>query len=172
MEMMVTPEPNVSDSGKRFRALSARGVVIRELELLEHHHLTLLCNDVFGSLPSGKRSSTGNDSVGENAWCAGAFSGEILIGVIRSQLIDMPGVAETSLFVVEPWRRSEIGSAMMQTTEPWARERGCNALRIHCLRSNWSMRAFLERVGARFDLVVGQIVVEIGIEAVTRRSTF
>ena len=60
---------------------------------------------------------------------------------------------------------------MMQTTEPWARERGCNALRIHCLRSNWSMRAFLERVGARFDLVVGQIVVKIGIEAVTRRST-
>ena len=33
------------------------------------------------------------------------------------------------------------------------------------------MRAFLERVGARFDLVVGQIVVKIGIEAVTRRST-
>lgn len=81
----------------------------------------------------------------------------------------MPGVAEVSLFVGEPWRRSRIGTALLQATEHWAREMGCSALRLHCLRSNWPMRAFLEREGARLDLIMGEIVAEIGIEAVTRR---
>jgi GNAT superfamily N-acetyltransferase len=169
--MTATPKPSVSNSDKRLRVPCARDVVIRELELLEQHHLSLLSDDAFESLLSSKRSSTGYDSLGENAWCAGAFSGEIFVGVIRSQLIGIPGVAETSLFVVEPWRRSGIGSALLQATEPWARERGCKAWRIHCLRSNWSMRAFLEKVGARFDLVVGQIVAEIRMKTFAEKAT-
>jgi GNAT superfamily N-acetyltransferase len=169
--MTATSKPNISDSSKRFQVPCARGVVIRELELLEHHYLSLLCDEAFEFLLGGKSPSAGPGSLGENTWCAGAFSGEIFVGVIGSQLIDVPGVAEASLFVAESWRRSGIGSALLQATEPWARERGCNALRVHCLRSNWSMRAFLERIGARFDLVVGQIVAEIRLKTVADKAT-
>jgi GNAT superfamily N-acetyltransferase len=169
--MTATPKPSVSDSGERFQARCARGVVIRELELVEHHYLSLLCDEAFEFVFGGKSSSAGHGSLGENTWCAGAFSGEIFVGVTTSKLIDIPGVAETSLFVVEPWRRSGIGSALLQATEPWAREQGCNVLRIRCLRSNWSMRAFLERVGTRFDLVVGQIVAEIRTKTLTDKAT-
>src|ERR1700682_1943995 len=104
--MTATPKPSVSDFAKRVRALCACDIVIRDLELREPHYLSLLSDDAFESLLSSKRSSAGYDSLGENTWCAGAFFGEIFVGVIRSQLIDIPGVAETSLFVVEPWRRS------------------------------------------------------------------
>jgi GNAT superfamily N-acetyltransferase len=169
--MTATPKLGVSHSVCRLQEADTSDVVIRELESLEHHYLSLLSDDTVESLLSGKRRSGGYDSLGENTWCAGAFSGEIFVGVIRSQLIDIPGVAETSLFVVEPWRRFGIGAALLQATEPWARERGCNAQRIHCLRSNWSMRAFLERVGDRLDLVVGQIVAEIRIKAFADKAT-
>jgi GNAT superfamily N-acetyltransferase len=169
--MTATPKLGVSHSGGRLQEADTSDVVIRELESPEHHYLSLLSDDAVESLLSSKRSSAGYDSLDENSWCAGAFSGGIFVGVIRSQLIDIPGVAETSLFVVEPWRRSGIGSALLQATEPWARERGCNALRIHCLRSNWSMRAFLEKVGARFDLVVGQIVAEIRMKTFAQKAT-
>ena len=154
----------------RLQAADTSDVEIRELESLEHHYLSLLSHDAIESLHAGKRPWAECDPLDENTWCAGAFSGEIFVGVIRSQLINTPGVAETSLFVVEPWRRSGIGTALLRATEPWARERGCNALRIHCLRSNWSMRAFLERVGARLDLVVGQIVAEIRIKTCTDKA--
>jgi GNAT superfamily N-acetyltransferase len=169
--MAATPKPGVSHSVDRFEQADTSDLVIRELESLEHHYLSLLSDDPVAVLLSGKRPSAGYDSLGENTWCAGAFSGEIFVGVIRCQLIDIPGVAETSLFVVEPWRRRGIGVALLQTTEVWTRERGCNALRIHCLRSNWSMRAFLEKVGARLDLVVGQIVAEIRIKAFADKAT-
>ena len=148
----------------RLQKIDTSDVVIRKLESLEHHYLSLLFDDANESLHSGRWLSAGCDSLGENTWCAGAFSGEIFVGIIRSQLIDISGVAETSLFVVEPWRRCGIAVTLLQATEPWARERGCSTLRIQCLRSNWSMRAFLERIGAHLDLVVGQIVAEISID--------
>jgi GNAT superfamily N-acetyltransferase len=168
--MTAVPKPRVSDSGERLRIPSASDIVIRKLGLPERHYMSVLSDGAFEFLLGSKHSSPGHNLPGANTWCAGAFSGEIFVGVIRNELIDIPGLAVTSLFVVESWRRNGIGSALLQATEPWALERGCNALRIHCSRSNWSMRAFLERLGGRFDLVVGQIVAEIRMDALQSRS--
>jgi GNAT superfamily N-acetyltransferase len=68
---------------------------------------------------------------------------------------------EAKLFVDEKWRRQGIGSMLLKETMDWARRSDADALRLVCERTDWPMRYFAEKFGARLDLVFGQMVADI-----------
>ena len=102
-------------------------------------------------------------SLSTAAWSAGVFVANELKGVARAMTVSCEGQVEAALFVEEAWRRRGIGSALLHEVMNWARRGKANTIRLVCERSNWPMRHFAKRFGARLDLVLGQIVVEIPV---------
>jgi GNAT superfamily N-acetyltransferase len=95
------------------------------------------------------------------AWRAGLFVANELRGVVRAEDATRAGRVEAMLFVDEGWRRQGIGSVLLKETMDWARRVDANTLRLVCERTDWPMRHFTEKFGARLDLVFGQIIADI-----------
>jgi GNAT superfamily N-acetyltransferase len=118
-----------------------------------------------GSLPSGRPNhllpATAQMPVPAMAWSAGVFVANELKGIARAVNVSRAGQVEVALFVEERWRRRGIGSALLDEVMNWARRGKASTIRLVCERTDWPMRHFAKRFGARLDLVLGQIVVEI-----------
>lgn len=95
------------------------------------------------------------------AWTAGLFIANELRGVVRAGDASCGGPVEAELFVDEGWRRRGIGSMLLRETLDWARRGEATTLRLVCDRTDWPMRHFAEKLGARLDLVFGQMVADI-----------
>jgi GNAT superfamily N-acetyltransferase len=99
------------------------------------------------------------------AWTAGWFVGNGLRGVVRASDPSPEGQVEAKLFVDEGWRRQGIGSKLLKEAMDWARRRDATTLRLVCDRTDWPTRHFAKKFGARLDLVLGQIIVDIPLGA-------
>jgi GNAT superfamily N-acetyltransferase len=99
------------------------------------------------------------------SWTAGWFVGNGLRGVVRASDPSPEGQVEAKLFVDEGWRRQGIGSKLLKEAMDWAGRRQASTLRLVCDRDNWPMRHFAKKFGARLDLVLGQIIVDIPLGA-------
>jgi GNAT superfamily N-acetyltransferase len=71
------------------------------------------------------------------------------------------GYVETTLLVDARWRRRGFGTLLLNATMDWAALRQASGLRLVCPRTDWPMRHFAEKFGARLDLVLGQMVADI-----------
>jgi Acetyltransferase (GNAT) family len=94
-------------------------------------------------------------------WTAGCFLTNELRGVVCAGGASCEGHIEAMILVDERWRRQGIGSVLLEETIDWARRGKANTLRFVCERTDWPMRHFARKFGARLDLVLGQIVVDI-----------
>lgn len=95
------------------------------------------------------------------AWRAGLFVANELRGVVRAEDVTRAGRIEAKLFVDERWRRQGIGSMLLKEVTDWARHSDASTVRLVCERTDWPMRHFAEKFGARLDLVFGQIIADI-----------
>jgi GNAT superfamily N-acetyltransferase len=89
------------------------------------------------------------------------FSCERIEGRCLRRGCFLRGNIEAMILVDERWRRQAIGSVLLEETIEWARRGEANTLRFVCERTDWPMRHFARKFGARLDLVLGQIVVDI-----------
>jgi GNAT superfamily N-acetyltransferase len=94
-------------------------------------------------------------------WMAGVYVAGELTSVVQACESPLDGPVETTLFVDVKWRRQGIGTLLLKAAMDWASHRQARALRFACARTNWPMRHFAEKFGARLDLVLGQIVADI-----------
>jgi GNAT superfamily N-acetyltransferase len=97
------------------------------------------------------------------AWTAGLFVANELAGVVRAGATSPDAHVEAALFVDGEWRRQGIGSMLLKETMDWARRAEATTLRFVCDRTDWPMRHFAEKFGARLDLVFGQMVADINL---------
>jgi GNAT superfamily N-acetyltransferase len=95
------------------------------------------------------------------AWRAGLFVANEPRGVVRAEYATRGAHVEAKLFVDEKWRRQGIGSMLLMETMDWARRGDADTLRFVCERTDWPMRHFAEKFGARLDLVFGQMFADI-----------
>lgn len=100
-------------------------------------------------------------------WMAGACVADQLTGFIQVRDASFEGPVATTLYVDAGWRRQGIGTLLLAAAIDWAASQRANALRLTCERSDWPMRHLARKFGARLDLVLGQIVADVGID---RRS--
>ena len=100
-------------------------------------------------------------------WMAGVYVAEQLTSVVQACEGPLDGPVETTLFVDVKWRRQGLGTLLLKAAMDWASHRQARALRFSCARTNWPMRHFAEKFGARLDLVLGQIVADIPLGEVT-----
>jgi GNAT superfamily N-acetyltransferase len=96
-------------------------------------------------------------------WIAGVYLAEELTSFVQACDSPFDGRVETTLFVDVKWRRQGIGTLLLKAAMDWASRRQAGTLRFVCARTNWPMRHFAEKFGARLDLVLGQIVADIAL---------
>jgi GNAT superfamily N-acetyltransferase len=94
-------------------------------------------------------------------WIAGAYLADELTSFVQACDSQFDGPMETTLFVDVKWRRQGLGTLLLEAAMEWASHRQASTLRFVCARTNWPMRHFAEKFGARLDLVLGQIVADI-----------
>lgn len=99
------------------------------------------------------------------AWTAGLFVANELRGVVYVGDASREKYVEARLFVDAGWRRQGIGSMLVKEAMNWGRRRDARALRLVCERTDWPMRHFAEKCGARLDLVFGQIVADFPLSS-------
>jgi GNAT superfamily N-acetyltransferase len=93
-------------------------------------------------------------------WMAGVYLADELAGFlqVRDGLVEER--PEATLFVDAKWRRRGLGTLLLEATMAWASLRQANTLRLVCERTDWPMRHFARKFGARLDLVLGQLVAD------------
>lgn len=94
-------------------------------------------------------------------WMAEARVAGELTGYVQAFDATLAGYAEATLFVHVEWRRQGIGTMLLDAAAQWAKICNATALRLVCARTDWPMRHFANRRGARLDLAFGQIVADI-----------
>lgn len=94
-------------------------------------------------------------------WIAGAYVADELTGFVSTRDSPLGDCVETTLFVRIRWRRQGIGTFLLKAAMDWALVNEASALRLVCERTDWPMRHFAEKCGARLDLAFGQIVADI-----------
>lgn len=94
-------------------------------------------------------------------WLAAGYFAEELTSFVQAGDFSSDGYAETTLFVDAKWRRRGFGSLLLNAALDWVSLRQANGLRLICTRTDWSMRHFVEKFGARLDLRLGQMVADI-----------
>ena len=94
-------------------------------------------------------------------WLVAGYFGEDLTSFAEASDFSPEGYAKTTLFVDENWRRRGFGTLLLKATMDWASHRPAKGLRLVCARTDWPMRHFAEKFGARLDLVLGQMVADI-----------
>jgi hypothetical protein len=92
---------------------------------------------------------------------AGAFLADQLTGFVQAYDCSFDGCVETILFVDERWRRQGIGTSLLKASMEWASQRKGTNLRFVCAKTDWPMRHFVQKFGARLDLVLGQMIADI-----------
>jgi GNAT superfamily N-acetyltransferase len=100
---------------------------------------------------------------GEAAWTAGAFHKDELRGLISISDPSADEPAKVFLLVDPMWRRKGVALALIEAAKAWAMDQGMENFLITCSRSDWPTRSLLERIGARLDLVFGEIVAHVPI---------
>jgi GNAT superfamily N-acetyltransferase len=94
-------------------------------------------------------------------WLAAGYFAEDLTSFVQATGVSFDGYVETTLFVDVKWRRRGFGTLLLKATLDWASLHQASGLRLVCGRTDWSMRHFVEKSGARLDLVLGQLVADI-----------
>jgi GNAT superfamily N-acetyltransferase len=94
-------------------------------------------------------------------WLAAGYFAEELTSFVQATGFSSDGYVETTLFVDAKWRRRGFGSLLLKTAMDWASLRQASGLRLVCARTDWPMRHFTEKFGARLDLMLGQMVADI-----------
>lgn len=94
-------------------------------------------------------------------WLAAGYFAEDLTSLVQATGFSSDGYIETTLFVDANWRRRGFGTLLLKASMDWASLRQANGLRLVCARTDWSMRHFVEKFGARLDLMLGQMVADI-----------
>jgi GNAT superfamily N-acetyltransferase len=94
-------------------------------------------------------------------WMAGVYLADELTGLVQTWAGPIDGQVEAALFVDLKWRRQGIGTLLLKATMDWAALHQARTLRFVCARTDWPMRHFAGKFGARLDLVLGQIVADI-----------
>ena len=106
----------------------------------------------------------GQVAFGEAAWTAGAFHEDELRGLISISDPSAHEPAKVFLLVDPAWRRKGVALALIEAAKAWARDQGMQNFLMTCSRSDWPTRSLLERIGARLDLVFGEIVANVPIQ--------
>jgi GNAT superfamily N-acetyltransferase len=97
-------------------------------------------------------------------WLAAGYFAEDLTSFVQTGDFSSDGYVETTLFVDAKWRRRGFGTLLLKATMDWASLRQASGLRLVCARTDWSMRHFVEKFGARLDLMLGQMVADIPLD--------
>ena len=97
-------------------------------------------------------------------WMAGVFLADELTSLVRVRDGASEGQIETALFVDAKWRRQGFGTLLLDATMDWAFRHQADTLRLVCARTNWPIRHFARKFGARLDLVLGQLVADIPLD--------
>jgi GNAT superfamily N-acetyltransferase len=97
-------------------------------------------------------------------WLAAGYFAEDLTSFVQACGFSSDGYVETTLFVDAKWRRRGFGTLLLKATMDWASLRQASGLRLVCARTDWPMRHFAEKFGARLDLMLGQMVVDIPLD--------
>jgi GNAT superfamily N-acetyltransferase len=133
---------------------------------------------ILGLLRADKTSCTLSATVSEGLdnhsrhtsplahWMVGVFFADELTGFVRACDGSFDGHIETALFVEERWRRQGIGSLLLGRAMDWGSRRKGTKLRFVCATTDWPMRHFAQKFGARLDLVLGRMVADFPIEPV------
>jgi GNAT superfamily N-acetyltransferase len=98
-------------------------------------------------------------------WMAGVYLADELAGFVQVRDGLFEGQPEATLFVDAKWRRQGLGTLLLEATMNWASLRQANMLRLVCARTDWPMRHFARKFGARLDLVLGQLVADFPLGA-------
>jgi GNAT superfamily N-acetyltransferase len=93
-------------------------------------------------------------------WMAGVYLAGELAGFVQVHDGPLEGRPEARLFVDAKWRRQGLGTLLLKATMDWASLREANMLRLVCTRTDWPMRHFAGKFGARLDLVLGHLVAD------------
>jgi GNAT superfamily N-acetyltransferase len=93
-------------------------------------------------------------------WMAGVYLADELAGFVQVRDGALEGQPEATLFVDAKWRRQGLGTLLLKATMNWASLRQANVLRLVCARTDWPIRHFARKFGARLDLVLGQLVAD------------
>jgi len=92
---------------------------------------------------------------------AGGYFEEDLTSFVEAGDSSSGGYVATTLFVDAKWRRRGFGTLLLKATMDWAALRQASGLRLICARTDWPVRHFAEKFGARLDLMLGQMVADI-----------
>jgi GNAT superfamily N-acetyltransferase len=103
-------------------------------------------------------------------WMAGVYVADELTSLVQAREGVLAGSVEAMLFVDPGWRRQGIGTLLLQATMDWASDRKANSLRLNCERTDWPMRQFAGKFGARLDLVLGELVADIPLGRLRRET--
>ncbi len=98
-------------------------------------------------------------------WLAAGYFAEELTSFVQATGFSSDGYVETMLFVDAKWRRRGFGTLLLNAAMDWAEPQEASGLRLVCTRTDWSMRHFVEKFGARLDLRLGQMVADIPLGA-------
>jgi GNAT superfamily N-acetyltransferase len=114
-------------------------------------------------LPTNLESFDNDSSLASRAvgWMAGVYFADELTSFAQARDGAFSGQMEATLFVDEKWRRRGFGTLLLKATTDWASRRQATTLRFVGARTDWPMRHFAKKFGARLDLVLGQMVAEI-----------
>lgn len=96
-------------------------------------------------------------------WLAAGYFAEELTSFVQVSGFSSDGYVETMLFVDTKWRRRGFGTLLLNAAMEWASLRRASGARLVCTRTDWSMRHFVDKFGARLDLRLGQMVADIPI---------
>jgi GNAT superfamily N-acetyltransferase len=107
-------------------------------------------NDLFGLPPAAR-------------WLAVGYFAEELTSFVQVSGFSSDGYVETMLFVDTKWRRRGFGTLLLNAAMEWASLRRASGARLVCTRTDWSMRHFVDKFGARLDLRLGQMIADIPI---------
>jgi len=124
----------------------------------------LLLSGPRGSHGTGVTVADGGAAFGEAAWTAGAFHEDELRGLISISDPSAHEPAKVFLLVDPAWRRKGVALALIEAAKAWAMDQGMQNFLMTCSRSDWPTRSLLERIGARLDLVFGEIVANVPIQ--------
>jgi GNAT superfamily N-acetyltransferase len=141
------------------------------LQPLTSHNREAISDLLKGSSPAGpaQHLATNHQSFDdwsddlaspEVRWMAGVYLADELVGFLQVRDGLFEGQLEATLFVDAKWRRRGLGTLLLKATIDWASLRRASMLRLVCARTDWPIRHFARKFGARLDLVLGQLVAD------------
>jgi GNAT superfamily N-acetyltransferase len=106
-----------------------------------------------------------NTALSGAAFIAAAFIDSRMRGFVEIYNVAPLQFAEAAIVVEREWRGRGIGSALLREAMHWAVNADVSQLRMMFARDNWPMRKMASNAGARFDLVLNEIIAAVDMEA-------